>query len=73
MPSIFQRFKALLPTYPLSVATVIETDGSTSTVSLPGGQQVLVRGTSAVGTTVFVQDGVIQSEAPDLPLHSAEI
>lgn len=73
MPNIFQRFKALLPTYPVTLATVTETDGTTSTVELPGGQQVVVRGTAAAGTKVFIQDGVIQSEAPDLPVYTAEI
>lgn len=69
MPSIFQRFKALLPTYPLSVATVVETDGSTSAVEVPGGRRMVARGTAPVGAKVFIQDGVIQGEAPDLPIY----
>lgn len=73
MPSIFQRFKALLPTYPVYVASVVETDGVTSTVEMPGGQRGVARGTAAVGSKVFVQDGAIQGEAPSLPLYEVTV
>lgn len=73
MPNLYAAFRALIPTDPLLVGQVIGTDGSTSTVQLPGGAVLTVRGSQPVGTAVFVRAGVIENEAPALPTYSAEI
>ena len=66
--NVFRQFIDLLPARPLLVGTVTATDGDVSTVELPGGGVLRARGQASVGTKVFVQDGVIQGPAPDLPL-----
>ncbi len=66
--NVFRQFLDLLPARPLQVGTVTATDGDVSTVELPGGGQLRARGQASVGTKVFVQDGVIQGPAPDLPM-----
>lgn len=73
MPNLYAVFRALIPADPLLVAQVVSTDGSTSTVQLPGGSVLTVRGSQPVGTAVFVRSGVIESEAPALPTYTAEI
>lgn len=58
----------LNPAQPLWVGTVtaIHADG-TSTVALPGGGEIKVRGTTvAVGAKAFVQAGEVRGEAPSL-------
>ena len=66
--NVFRQFIDLLPARPLLVGTVTATDGDASTVELPGGGVLRARGQASVGTKVFVQDGVIQGPAPDLPM-----
>lgn len=71
--NVYRQFLDLLPARPLQVGTVTATDGDTSTVELPGGGLLQARGTAAVGASVFVRDGVIESEAPALPVELIEI
>ena len=71
--NVYRQFLDLLPARPLQVGTVTATDGDTSTVELPGGGLLQARGTAAVGARVFVRDGVIESEAPALPVELIEI
>lgn len=73
MPNLYQTFLALLPPRTLQVATIIETDGDQSTVQLPGGGILTVRGTAAVDTVVFVRDGLIESTASPATIVTGEI
>ena len=43
------------------------------TVQLPGGGTVKARGSASMGARVFVRDGVIESDAPSLPIELIEI
>lgn len=57
----------------LQVADVAAVNGDgTVTVTLPGGGFLRVRGTASVGDRVFVKDGKIDGEAPDLPFVAIE-
>ena len=44
--NVYRQFLDLLPARPLQVGTVTATDGDTSTVTLPGGGLLQVRGTA---------------------------
>lgn len=72
---IWRAFKQLLPTEPLmagEVATAHE-DG-TSTVTLPGGGTLRVRGTGfATGAWVWVRGGEIRGPAPELTVYDIEV
>ena len=73
MSNLFKRFKALLADPPLTTGVVLGYDNGVATVSEPGGGQLLARGTTVVGETVFVRNGVIEGQAPDLPVVIIEV
>lgn len=73
MSNVFRQFLDLLPARPLQVATVTAISGGASTVQLPGGGVLQVRGAATVGQQVFVRDGVIEDEAPSLTVVSIAI
>ena len=52
----------------LQIGEVLAYADGRATVGLPGGGRVRARGEATVGGKVFVQDGVIQGPAPDLPV-----
>lgn len=74
MPNLWRQFKELLPDAPLLIGTVTSRngDGSAIVTTLDGGQ-LRATGDGAVGTRVFVRDGVITGAAPDLPSIDIEI
>lgn len=65
------ELKKLLPEPKLVVATVaaVHADGSV-TVTFPGGAQSRVRGVGVLGGKVFVRNGAVEGEAPNLTLLS---
>lgn len=69
----FRRLRALFPEAPLQVGTVESVSGGVATVVLPGGGRVQARGSAAVGQRVFVRSGVIEGQAPDLPVVEIEV
>lgn len=74
MTNIYRQLLDLLPQSPLLVGTVAAVHGNgTTTITMPGGSQIRVRGVGVVATQVFVKDGVIESEAPDLPFAVIEV
>lgn len=73
MANLYAVFKKLIPNAPLLVGTVVEAYTGGATVTLQGGGLLRVRGAATVGQRVFVRDGVIEGEAPDLPLFQIEI
>jgi hypothetical protein len=73
MANLYQQFRALLPEPALQAGTVIEASPGVVTVQLPGGGLLKARGSAAVGQTVFVRDGVVESVAPSLPAIVIEI
>ena len=72
---LWNRFKSLLPSSPVLVGTVTTLHGNgTCTVTMPGGGTVRVVGESvATGKKVFIKDGIVQGEAPDLPYYELEV
>lgn len=73
MSNIYRQFLDLLPVRPLQVGSVTSVTGSSCTVQLPGGGLLQARGQASVGQSVFVRDGVIEGQAPSLPLEIIEI
>ncbi len=71
--NLFQAFKKVFPDHPLQVGEVTAVDGDLATVTLPGGGVLQARGAATLGAQVFVRDGVIEGEAPALPLVVIEI
>lgn len=73
MANLYQQFRALLPEPPLQAGTVIEVGVGVVTVQLPGGGLIKARGSAAVGQTVFMRDGLVESVAPNLPIVLIEL
>lgn len=69
----FARLRALLAGPPLQVGTVTTIVDGLATVQLPGGNTVRVRGSASVGSSVFFRDGVIEGDAPALPVVNIEV
>ena len=68
MTNLFTQLRELLAEGPVQIGEVVVYADGVATVELPGGGQIMARGQASVGGKVFVQDGVIQGPAPDLPV-----
>lgn len=73
MSNLFVAFKKLIPDAPLQVGTVAAVYIGGATIELQGGGLLRVRGTAIEGQRVFVRDGLIEGQAPDLTLVEIEI
>ncbi len=73
MHNLYRQFRQLLPDPPLQAGIVVEVGASRVVIALPGGGLVHGRGEATLGQTVFVRDGVIEGEAPPLPLEVIDI
>lgn len=69
----YKRLLGILPQRPLLIGVVLSIVDGTATVELPGGAQVKARGDASIGMTVFLKDGMIEGEAPDLPISVIEV
>jgi hypothetical protein len=69
----YARWAALQPPKRRQVGTVLAMDAGVATVELEGGGRVQALGQAAVNDRVFVRDGVIEGEAPNLTYISAEV
>ena len=69
MNNIWSQFEKLIAPAPLLIGTVaaIRADGLVS-ITLPDGSAITARGSGTVGNAVYVQDGVIQGNAPTMPV-----
>ncbi len=74
MPNPWRLFSDLLPNTPRLIGTVavVHSDGTVTLTLLDGGT-LRVRGIAGVGQRIFVRDGKIEGEAPDLPEAHIEI
>ena len=73
MANLYAEFRRLIPNAPLQVGTVLDVYAGGVTVALQGGGTLRVRGQAAVDDRVFVRDGVIEDQAPDLTLIEIEV
>lgn len=73
MPNAYKMLKDLLPDPRLEVGDVIAVSDGIATIELPGGGTIQARGVATIGQKVFVRDGLIEGEAPDLPVELIDI
>jgi len=74
MANIWKQFQDLIPGNPLLIGEVaaVNIDG-TCTITMPGGSTMRAIGSGTVGKNVFIKDGTIQGDAPDLAYYELEI
>lgn len=73
MANIYKAFLDLIPDDPRQLGTVTVVAGESATIELPGGGIVRALGAATVGQQVFVRGGVIESQAPALPIVVIEV
>lgn len=71
--NLWAKFMELVPQNPIRVGTVTASDTYHSTVQIVSGDLVTVRGSSGVGTVVYIQSGSIIGNAPTLSLSDLDI
>jgi len=64
--NLYKRLRALFPGDRLQVGTVLSIASGTAVVELPDGAILTARGTTTVGSTVYVRGDVIEGQAPAL-------
>jgi hypothetical protein len=74
VPNIWKQFADLLPNSPRLIGTLVLDHGDgTATITLLDGGVLRVKGRATAGQRVFVRDGRIEGEAPDLSQIQIEI
>jgi hypothetical protein len=73
MRNLYKAFLDLIPDPALQVGVVQSISNNIATLEMPGGALLKARGTATVGQTVFVRGGVIEGQAPSLPLEIIEV
>ena len=73
--NLWQLFKGVTEQGAKQLATVIDRNGSSYTVTMQGGGNTIVQSSAAyeLQSKVFIRDGQIVSEAPDLPFVEIEV
>lgn len=73
--NLWQLFKNITEQGAKQLATVIDRQGSNYTVTMQGGGNTIVQSSAAyeLQSKVFIRDGQIVSEAPDLPYVEIEV
>ena len=73
--NLWQLFKGVTEQGAKQLATVIDRSGSNYTVTMQGGGNTIVQSSTAyeLQSKVFIRDGQIVSEAPDLPFVEIEV
>ncbi|MFP3456498.1 hypothetical protein R0J89_09540 [Psychrobacter sp. SIMBA_152] len=73
--NLWQLFKNVTEQGAKQLATVIDRNGSDYTVTMHGGGNTIVQSSAAyeLQSKVFIRDGQIVSEAPDLPFVEIEV
>ena len=73
--NLWQLFKNVTEQGAKQLATVIDRTGSNYTVTMQGGGNTVVQSSAAyeLQSKVFIRDGQIVSEAPDLPFVEIEV
>ena len=73
--NLWQLFKNVTEQGAKQLATVINRQGSNYTVTMQGGGNTIVQSNMAyaIGDKVFIRDGQIVSDAPNLPFVEIEV
>lgn len=73
--NLWQLFRGVTEQGGKQLSTVIDRNGSNYTVTMQGGGNTIVQSSSAydIGDKVFIRDGQIVSDAPDLPFVEIEV
>lgn len=73
--NLWQLFKNVTEQGAKQLATVIDRQGSNYTVTMQGGGNTVVQSNMAyeIGSKVFIRDGQIVDQAPDLPFVEIEV
>ena len=73
--NLWQLFKNVTEQGAKQLATFIDRQGSNYTVTMQGGGNTVVQSSTAyeLQSKVFIRDGQIVSEAPDLPFVEIEV
>ncbi|KEH10327.1 hypothetical protein N5K37_24400 [Delftia tsuruhatensis] len=69
MSNLYLQLKEILAPGRVQIGEVVAYAEGIATVHLPGAGQIRAKGQATVGGKVFVQEGVIQGPAPDLPVY----
>lgn len=73
MSNPYLLFKGLIPETPLQVGTVSALGAPLHQITLVDGGVITARGEATLGQKVFVRNGVIEGEAPNLGVELIEI
>ena len=73
MPNLYKELKEILGPGRLEIGKVLSAANGTAVIELPGGGIIRARGAAAINTRVYVQDGVIQGEAPNRPVQTGTV
>ena len=73
--NLWALFKGVTEQGAKQLATVIDRQGSNYTVTMQGGGNTIVQSSVAyeLGSKVFIRDGQIVDQAPDLPFVEIEV
>lgn len=71
--NLFMAFQRLIPVAPLLVGDVASISDGEALIALPSGGQIKARGAASVGDRVWVRNGVIEGQAPNLPIELIEV
>lgn len=73
--NLWQLFKGVTEQGAKQLATVIDRQGPNYTVTMQGGGNTIVQSSAAyeLQSKVFIRDGQIVSDAPDLPFVEIEV
>ena len=73
--NLWQLFKGITEQGAKQLATVIDRQGSNYTVTMQGGGNTIVQSSAAyeLQSKVFIRDGQIVDQAPDLPFVEIEV
>ena len=73
--NLWQLFKNVTEQGAKQLATVIDRTGSNYTVTMQGGGNTVVQSSAAyeIGGKVFIRDGQIVDQAPDLPFVEIDV
>lgn len=73
--NLWQLFKTVTEQGAKQLATVIDKQGSSYTVTMQGGGNAIVQSNMAyeIGNKVFIRDGQIVDQAPDLPFVEIDV